>query len=202
MADIKLASTDHPIQELFARRWSPYFYETRSVPDADLRAVFEAARWAPSSYNEQPWRFIVADRRNAEEFGAALGCLWDANKGWAQSAPILIFGVYSRFFALNGTANRAAEHDLGLATENLILEATARGLHAHPMIGVHPDKVKACYGIPDGYETLTALALGYKADPSDSVPVLKERDSTPRTRKRQDEFVFSGKWNAPAVFKA
>jgi len=201
MADIKLATPFHPIQDVFTRRWSPYFFETRPVPDVDLQAVFEAARWAPSSYNEQPWRFIVTDRRDSEKFEAAIECLWNANKDWARSAPILIFGVYSKFFALNGMVNRAAEHDLGLATENLILEATARGLFAHPMIGVSPDKVKTCCGIPDGYETLTALALGYKADPSDSAPALKERDTTPRTRKRQDQFVFSGQWDSPIVFK-
>ncbi|MCH9021144.1 MAG: nitroreductase family protein, partial [Planctomycetes bacterium] len=97
----KKASTDYPIHELLAERWSPYGFEDRSVDQADLRSLFEAARWAASSYNEQPWSFIVATRENPEEFARLLSCLVEANQGWAKAAPVLVLGVVSLKFSRN-----------------------------------------------------------------------------------------------------
>ena len=194
----KKASTDYPIHELLAERWSPYGFEDRSVDQADLRSLFEAARWAASSYNEQPWSFIVATRENPEEFARLLSCLVEANQGWAKAAPVLVLGVVSLKFSRNSKDNRAAVHDLGLAAGNLVVEATARGLCVHQMIGILPDKGREVYKIPEHYEAWTAMAIGYKADPAKLPDALKERDLTPRQRKPLSQFVFTGKWEQPS----
>jgi nitroreductase len=194
----KRASTDYPISELIAERWSPYAFDNRLVPDADLRSLFEAARWAPSSYNEQPWSYIVATRDNSEQFQRLLSCLVDANQVWAKAAPVLALGVVSLRFARNAKDNRAAVHDLGLASGNLVLEATARGLFVHQMIGILPDRAREIYGIPEGYEAWTGLAIGYRGDPTSLPDPLRERERTPRQRKSLQEFVFNGKWGNPS----
>ncbi len=194
----KKASIDYPIHELLAERWSPYGFEDRPVAQADLRSLFEAARWAASSYNEQPWNFFVATRENPEEFARLLSCLVEANQEWAKAAPVLVLGVVSLKFSRNNKDNRAAVHDLGLAAGNLVVEATARGLCVHQMIGILPDKAREVYQIPEHYEAWTAMAIGYKADPAKLPDALKERDLTPRQRKPLSQFVFTGKWGQPS----
>jgi len=195
---VKHASTDHPINALLASRWSPYSFDSRPVAEADLCSLFEAARWAPSSRNEQPWSFIVATRENGEEFGRLLSCLAEANQAWAKSAPVLALGVVSLKFSQNKQDNRAAVHDLGLAAGSLLVEATARGLSVHQMIGILPDKAREVYQIPEHTEAWTAMAIGYKADPSKLPDALKERDLKPRQRKPLGEFVFAGNWGQPS----
>lgn len=140
--NVKKASPNHPIQAFIAERWSPYAFANRPIPEADLRSVFEAVRWAPSSYNEQPWRYIIANQNDSEQFERLLSCLDDGNQLWAKNAPVLALGIVSLKFVLNGKDNRAAVHDLGLAAGNLLFEATARGLFVHQMIGIHPEKGK------------------------------------------------------------
>jgi nitroreductase len=198
--NVKTASPNYPIQAFIAERWSPYAFENRPVPEADLRSLFEAVRWAPSSYNEQPWRYIIASQNDSEQFQQLLSCLVDGNQLWARNAPVLALGIVSLRFELNGKDNRAAVHDLGLAAGNLLFEATARGLFVHQMIGIHPEKAREIYGIPTGFEAWTALAIGYKTHPTDLPDPLKERDLAPRQRKRLHEFVFSDKWENPALF--
>ncbi len=201
--NIKNAVTDHPILKLLSERWSPYGFDDRSVPEGDLRSLFEAARWAASSYNEQPWNYLVATREDPVEFARMLGCLVEANQAWAKAAPVLVLGVVSLQFAKNKKDNRAAVHDLGLAAGNLLVEATARGLSVHQMIGILPDKARELYQIPEHFEAWTALAIGYKADPAKLPEALKERDSTPRQRKPLGKFVFTGKWgqSSPLILK-
>src|SRR5688500_16361669 len=138
MGSLKQAKPEHPIQELLTRRWSPYAFSDRPVSDDDLRSLFEAARWAASSYNEQPWRYIVATKAEPAEFERLVSCLVEGNQGWAKAAPVLAVGCTSLRFAINGKPNAAAVHDLGLASANLTLEATARGLCVHQMIGILP----------------------------------------------------------------
>ncbi|MFH0351834.1 MAG: nitroreductase family protein [Chromatiales bacterium] len=185
---------DHPVHELISKRWSPYSFAARSVSDEDLRSLFEAARWAPSSYNEQPWRYIVAKKENAEEFQRLLSCLVEGNQVWAKAAPVLALGIVKLRFALNDQPNRAAIHDLGLATANLVVEATARGLCVHQMIGILPDKARAVYEIPEGHEPMTGIAIGYAGDPKALPEGLRERDLVRRPRKPLKEFVFNSKW--------
>ena len=196
--NIKNAATDHPILKLLAERWSPYGFEDRPVPEADLRSLFEAARWAASSYNEQPWNYLLATREDPREFERLLGCLVEANQAWAKAAPVLVLGVVSLQFAKNKQNNRAAVHDLGLAAGNLSAEATARGLSVHQMIGILPDKAREVYQIPEHFEAWTAMAIGYKADPSKLSDALKERDLAPRQRRPLGKFVFSGQWGQPS----
>jgi len=190
----KLATTDHPIHKLIAERWSPYAFAEKAVPLTELQSLFEAARWAPSSYNEQPWRYMVATKDDVAEFERLLSCLVEGNQAWARNAPVLALGCASLHFALNGKPNAAAIHDLGIASATLTFEATARGLHVHQMIGILPDKVRSTYAIPDDFQPLTGLAIGYAA-PADTLPdKLRERDLAPRTRKPLREFVFGGEW--------
>ncbi len=194
----KQAKTDHTIYEMLASRWSPYAFADRPVADDDLRSLFEAARWAASSYNEQPWRYIVATKVDPDEFQRLLSCLVEGNQPWAKAAPVLAIGCTSLNFALNGKPNAAALHDLGLASASLVFEATARGLFVHQMIGILPDRVRAVYRVPEGVQPLTGLAIGYHGD-ADSLPdAYRQRDLASRTRKPLGEFVFGGQWAAAA----
>jgi nitroreductase len=193
---------DHPIHELITKRWSPYSFDARSVTDENLRSLFEAARWAPSSYNEQPWSYIVAKKENPEEFQRLLSCLVEGNQVWAKAAPVLALGIAKLRFARNDQPNRAAIHDLGLAAGNLVVEATARGLWVHQMIGILPDKARETYAIPEGYEPLTGIAIGYAGDPKALPEGLRERDLARRPRKPLKEFVFSQTWgNVSEIIK-
>jgi len=190
----KKASTDHPILHLLAERWSPYAFADRPVSKADLCSLFEAARWAASSYNEQPWSYLVATKEDPEEFARLLSCLVEGNQAWAKAAPVLALGIVSRKFSRNNQDNRAAIHDLGLAAGNLLVEATSRGLSVHQMIGIVPDLARKLYQIPDPWEAWTAVAIGYKGDPSKLPDALRQRDLAARQRKPLSQFVFTGKW--------
>ena len=192
----KQATANHPIMELIAARWSPYAFADRPVSGEDLRSLFEAARWAASSYNEQPWRYIVATKADPAAFGRLLSCLVEGNQAWAAAAPVLALGCTSLTFALNGKPNAAAEHDLGLASASLTFEATSRGLSVHQMIGILSEKAREVYRIPDGFRPLTGLAIGYAADPGGLPEKYRERDLTPRTRRPLAEFVFGAGWGS------
>jgi nitroreductase len=194
----KQASADYPIQELLAKRWSPYAFQDRPVPEDDLRSLFEAARWAASSFNEQPWTYIVATKEDPEQFQQVLSCLVEFNQVWAKAAPVLALGIASLTSARNGQVNRAAVHDLGLAAGNLLVEATARGLVVHQMLGIFPDKARQVFDIPEGFEAWTAIAIGYRGDPTSLPDALRERERLPRQRKPLSQFVFSGKWGSPS----
>jgi nitroreductase len=193
------AVTDYSIHDLIASRWSPYSFADRSVSDEDLRALFEAARWAASSNNEQPWSYIVAKKEETNEFDRLLSCLVEGNQAWAKAASVLALGISRLNFARNEKPNRVALHDLGLAAGNLLVEATARGLAVHQMAGILPDKARALYSIPDGYEPLTGFAIGYAGDPADLSEELRTRDGARRPRKPLQEFVFGGKWGVTAT---
>lgn len=186
--------TDHPVHELIAKRWSPYGFSDRPVSQDDLRSLFEAARWAASSYNEQPWRYIVATKEDPGELERLLSCLVEPNQEWAKAAPVLALGVAGLRFARNDKPNGVAIHDLGLAAANLTLEATARGLVVHQMAGILPDHARELYAIPDTFQPFTALAIGYAADPAGLSDEMKQRDLGERTRRPLGEFVFAGQW--------
>lgn len=195
----KHASPDYPIHELLSQRWSPYAFADRPVAEADLHSLFEAARWAASSYNEQPWTYFVATRENPVEFERLLSCLVLANQAWAKAAPVLILGVVSTKFAKNQKDNRAAVHDLGLASANIVTEATARGLSVHQMIGILPEKARELYRIPQHSEAWTAMAIGYAAESGTIPDEMRERDLAPRTRKPAGAFVFARSWGETAA---
>ena len=149
----------------------------------DLRSLFEAARWAASSYNERPWSYIVATKQDAEEFERLLSCLVEASQEWAKAAPVLALACTSLDFSRNNKPNAAAVHDLGLAAGNLSFEATARGLSLHQMIGIRPDTAREVFQIPEGIQPVPALAIGYAADSATLPATFKERGLTPRQLK-------------------
>lgn len=192
------ANPDHPIEDAIAKRWSPYVYDPRPVERDKLLSCLEAARWAASSFNEQPWSLIVAERADEQAFDAALQCLVEANQGWAKDAGVLILTVVRTTFTRNGNPNRVAEHDLGLAVGNLCIQAAALGLDVHQMGGVNLAKVRQTYDIPSGYEPVTAMTVGYAGDPSQADPELAKRDQGPRARKPLGEWVFAGRWGEAA----
>jgi len=190
----KPAETQYPIHDLLRRRWSPRAFSDRRVDPAIMRSLLEAARWAPSSYNEQPWSFIVATKDDTAEFSRLLSCLVEGNIQWAQHAPVLMVSVARLSFEDDGKPNRHAFHDVGLAVANLIVQATALGLVVHQMAGIFPDKIRELYGIPEGYEAVAGIALGYPGDPQSLPEGLRKRELAPRERKPLTEFVFSGSW--------
>ena len=194
----KRAITDYPIADVLAQRWSPYAFDERPVALEDLRSLFEAARWAPSSGNGQPWNYIVAVKQDTEEFQKLLSCLVEGNQLWARFAPVLALGVVSLNSARSGKPNRAAVHDLGLAAGNLLCEATSRGLLVHQMIGIVPERAREVYAIPEGFEAWTGIAIGYKGDGDGLPDEVRARDQARRPRKPLSEFVFGGAWGKPS----
>jgi nitroreductase len=191
------APTDHDVHELIRERWSPRAFINRAVELEKLLSILEAARWAASCFNEQPWFFLVAERENAAEFDRMLDCLVPANQVWAKEAPVLIISVANLRFRRNEKPNRHAQHDLGLATSQLILQATALGLAVHPMAGFDGDKARQAYEIPDHHDPMAALALGYPGE-ADSLPEgLRENEKSPRRRRPIAEFVYQGSWGRP-----
>ena len=194
----KPAETQYPIHDLLRRRWSPRAFSDRRVDPAIMRSLLEAARWAPSSYNEQPWSFIVATKDDPVEFGRLLSCLVEGNIQWAQHAPVLMASVARLSFEDDGKPNRHAFHDVGLAVANLIVQATALGLVVHQMAGILPDKIRKLYGIPEGYEAVAGIALGYPGDPEILPERLRQRELAPRSRKPIQDFVFAGRWGRPS----
>jgi len=190
----KTVSTDHPVHEFIASRWSPYAFDEKPVKKEDLLSLLEAARWAPSSYNEQPWHYIIATKDNTEEFERMLSCLVEGNQIWAKSALVLALDIARLNFEYNNKPNRAAIHDLGIAAGTLLFEATASGLSVHQMIGILPEKARKIYAIPDGYEVITGIAIGYAGNPNSLPDNMKERDAARRPRKPLSDFVFGNRW--------
>lgn len=194
----KPAETQYPIHDLLRRRWSPRAFSDQPVSHEHLRSLFEAARWAPSSSNEQPWNFLVATKDTPNEYDRLLSCLVDSNQVWARLAPVLAVSVARMVFADEGETNRHALHDVGLCMENLIVQATALGLMVHPMAGFHVEKVREFFELPADHEPVAAMAIGYPGDPEILPEKLRRRERAPRSRKRIEEFVFTGRWGEPS----
>jgi len=197
----KAAPAAAPIHELIRNRWSPRAFSDKLVPPTVLRSLFEAARWAPSSNNEQPWSFIVGAREDKENFDKILGTLVEFNAGWARHAAVLGI-VVSKLQFSNGTPNRNAFYDTGAASVLLTIEAVAQGLVTHQMGGFDPQKAKEIFGIPDGWEPIAAIAIGYPGDPNSLPDKLRDRELAPRTRKPLSDFVMTGHWGHTASFAA
>jgi nitroreductase len=190
----KSAETSAPIHDLIRERWSPRAFSSRHVEKEKLRSLFEAARWAASSYNAQPWYFIVATKEDPENYKKILDSFVEFNQGWAKNAPVVALSVARMKFEHNGTPNNHAFHDVGQAAANLALQATALGLQVHQMAGILPEKAREIFGIPDGYEPVAGFAIGYPGDHADLPDTLREQERAPRTRKPLDSFVFTGGW--------
>jgi nitroreductase len=194
------APVEFPVNDLIKNRWSPRAFSDKPVPAEVLRSLFEAARWAPSSNNEQPWAYIVATKDNQENFEKSLGALVEFNANWAKKAPVLAIAVAELAFAKNKAPNRNAQYDVGAASLQLCIEATARGLVVHQMAGFDPETAKEAYNIPQGWEPIAAMAIGYPGDASSLPEPYRSREKAPRTRKPIREFVMSGQWGHTAEF--
>lgn len=193
------APTEHPVLEEIKHRWSPRAFADKPVEPDKLKSLFEAARWAASAFNEQPWRFIVATKDDPAGYEKALGCLVEANQAWAKHAPVLVLTVSASTFKKNGKDNRVALHDLGQAAAHLGIEATRQGLVIHQMAGVELDKVRKTYNVPDGFEPQTAIAIGYPGE-ADSLPEgwMRDAEQAERSRAAFDAFVFGDEWDKPS----
>lgn len=198
----KHAETSAPVHDIIGRRWSPRAFDSRHVEPAKLRSLFEAARWAASSYNAQPWYFIVATKDEPEAYKKILESFVEFNQGWAKSAPVLAISVAANKFAHNGEPNRHSFHDLGQAAATLALEATNLGLQVHQMAGILPDKAKQLFHIPDGHEAVAGIAIGYPGDPGSLPEQLRAQEHGPRQRKPLESFVFTGDWGKPSPIVA
>jgi nitroreductase len=179
------------------RRWSPRSFADRDVSATDLKKLFEAVRWAPSAFNEQPWRFLVG-LRGSNTCKMIFSSLLGFNQGWAGKAPVLILGAAKTKFSHNGAPNGFALYDLGAAAAFLVLQATALGLSTHQMAGYDQAAARAALGIPEDYILGAVIALGYQGEPAVlGHEQLIALETTPRERKPLSDFVFSA-WDEPA----
>ncbi len=194
------AETHYPVQESIRTRWSPRAFSEKPIAPEILQSLFEAARWAPSSYNAQPWAFIVATRDDKEDFAKILSTLVEFNQQWAKGAAVLAIAVSRLNFEHNGKPNRNAFYDTGAAASQLTAEATAHGLFVHQMAGFDAKKATEVLGIPADWEPIAAIAIGYPGDPQLLPETLREGEVAPRTRKPQTEFVMGGHWGKVASF--
>ncbi len=182
-----------PIDPLLSERFSPRAFSDRPVTDLELELVLEAARWAPSSMNEQPWRFLVT-RRGGEGHADLLATLSASNAVWAHKAPVLILNLAHRYLARNGQENHHARHDLGAAIALLTVQATALGMGLHQLGGFQPEAARTAFAVPDQYDIVSVVALGFPGDP-DTLPAdLKERELRRSPRKPLSEVVSFGRF--------
>jgi nitroreductase len=183
-------TADHPIEPIFLDRWSPRAMSGAPIDEADLMRLFEAARWAPSTYNEQEWRFLYA-RRDSSHWPAFFGLLMEANQAWCDRASVLMVVLSHKVFARNGLPNPVHTFDAGAAFENMALQGTAMGLVVHGMAGFDRDKARATLRVPDDYDVEAMVAVGHPGDPDELPPALREREA-PSDRKPIAEIAREG----------
>ena len=195
----KTARTDHDVIDLIERRWSPRaFNPAKDVSQTELFRLFEAARWAPSASNEQPWRFVSASRlRSPDAFAAMVSSLTPKNRAWAEAAPVLVLvAVHEARGDEAGTNPRAsAWYDAGQAVGFMALQATAMGLSIRQMEGFDAVRAREACAVPPSFVPAVVMAIGYAGDP-DSLAIESHRSSErqPRTRRPVADFVFDGSW--------
>jgi nitroreductase len=183
---------EYPIETIFYRRWSPRAMSGEPLTEKELFTLFEAARWAPSTYNEQEWRFLYA-RRDTPQWPVFFGLLMEANKEWCQHAAVLVLAVARKTFTRNGNLNPVHLFDTGSAWENLALQATAMGLVAHGMAGFDWDRAPSTLRIPPEFQVAAMFALGRPGDPDELAAELRERE-VPSQRRPIKESICEGDW--------
>ncbi len=181
---------DHPIEPIFVNRWSPRAMSGEAISDAERMSLFEAARWAPSTYNEQEWRFLYA-RRDTPHWPTFFGLLAPPNQAWCGRAAVLMVVLSHKVFVRNGNPNPVHTFDAGAALENLALQGSTMGLVVHGMAGFDRDKARAALGVPDDYDVEAMVAVGRPGDPDELAPDMRERE-VPSGRKKVEEFVREG----------
>lgn len=189
---------DHDILEVISNRWSPRAFSDKSISDNDLNLLFEAARWAPSGFNLQPWRFIVC-KQGTPAFDKLISVLMEMNQTWAKTAPVVVLAASQTTIVGNDKPSRPngyAQYDLGQAVANLAVQATSMGIYVHQMAGFSKDKADEVFEIPENFNSVVTFAMGYLGE-ADSLPeVLAEREVLPRQRKPLSEIVFDGEWGS------
>lgn len=197
----KPAITQQPIHELIANRWSGRAYdESKPVSEEQVVSLLEAARWAPSCFGDQPWRYVICNKaNNPSAWQAAFDCLVPGNQGWAINAPVLLLICADTLFGHNDKPNKWAAYDTGAATENLCLQATAMGLMAHQMGGFDADKARTTFNVPERYQILAMVTVGYQAAVETLSGEAKERELGERSRKPLEKLFFNGQWDAPIL---
>jgi nitroreductase len=198
----KIADTQAPIHDLIRRRWSPRAFAEQPIEPDKLLSIFEAARWAASASNEQPWAFVVATWQEPKNYADMLSVLVEFNRTWANRAPVLILTLAHTQFEKDGRPNRHAFYDLGQAAANLALQATALGLSAHQMAGFDVEAARERFAVPPGWEPASVIALGYPGNLESLTEKLQQREIAERKRKPLETFVFSGAWGHPAPIAA
>lgn len=193
---LKHAPEELGLHPVIAHRWSPRAFSDRPIASEDLRKIFSAATWAASSFNEQPWRFLVG-RKGDATWQKIFDCLVGANQAWAKSAAVLVLSAGKKTFSHNGAPDRFGLHDTGAATATLMLEAISLGIHSHGMGGFDADKVRAVFHIPDDFEMGAVIALGYMGDAATLDEGMRKQETAARQRKPLKEVVFS-EWEKPA----
>jgi nitroreductase len=194
----KIGAPSSGVEPLILKRWSPRSFSDRSIHPDDLKKVFVAASWAPSCFNEQPWRFIVGHRGDAI-FDRIVDALIGFNKQWAGSAPMLFLTAAKKTFSRDGSPSEFHIHDTGIASAMLILQATALGLHTHGMAGIDKSKAREAFAIPEDFDVCAAWAMGYLGDPDALPEPYRALEKGARSRKPLEEFVFNA-WETPAIF--
>lgn len=195
----KHAQTSFEVLPQIRNRWSPRAFLPRPVPPATLRVLLEAARWAASCFNEQPWRFIVATREQPEAYAKLLSILAEKNQRWAGTAPVLMLSAASRSFQHNQKPNRHHLHDTGAAAATMAIQAASMGLQVHQMAGFDTARAKEVFGIPEGFEPAAAIAVGYPGPAELAGEEFRAGEMAPRVRRPVEEFVFGGTWGEPGV---
>lgn len=185
------------IQPVLTNRQSPLSFNAAPVSADDRAALLEAARWAPSSFNEQPWRIVYGDlHENADDHDRIAQLLVPGNRRWAQAAPLLMVTCAATTMARTGDKNAHAWHDMGAAMAQLAIEATARGLVIHQMGGIDRTAARAALRVPDGFDVVAGVAVGHPGEISALEPDLAARQQLPRTRKPASELFFAGRFSA------
>lgn len=192
-SEARRPQAEHPVDELFLDRWSPRALSGEGVSDEELLTLFEAARWAPSSYNNQPWRIIYA-RRDTGHWDRFLNLLVEGNRGWAKDAAALLLFVSKETFDFNGQPYPTHSFDTGAAWENLALQATKLGLVTHGMQGFDYERARAELNIPEGFRVEAMIAVGRPGDPAQLPERLREREA-PSGRKPLSEITCEGAFN-------
>jgi nitroreductase len=192
----KHGKTEFPVEGLLLRRWSPRAFSDRPVDTEHLKTIFSAGQWAASSFNEQPWRFILG-RKGDDVWTRIFDALSEPNQTWTKTAPILYASFAKVTFSHNGAPNRVAQHDVGAASAQIALQAAALGLHAHGMAGFDPEKLRASFSVPADFEPVACWAIGYRADPEVLSEKHKQMEIAPRQRKPLSALVFTN-WDTPA----
>ena len=190
----KIASTEFPVIDLIKNRWSPRAFSNEPIEEEKISSLLEAAKWAPSCYNEQPWNFILFKKENPEEFNKILNVLSPGNRLWAQNAPLIMLSVAKMNFERNNNFNRYSLYDVGSAVTNLTMQATSMGLYVHQMAGFDAEKAQQLFKIPDGYKPVSAIAIGYYGSIENLPDEFKKSESANRKRKPVSDFAFYGTW--------